>query len=214
MKIKKSVTVIFLAVAVIFIALIASGVIVADRSAVYSAEGLSWNGTFYKSCSGFYEEGKTIAKTADGNWDINEIEGDPEHNFVAVRSKLDDFLYVRSDYKIPESGTPNTVYLGTNRIENPEFCKILSDIYCSEGGTFTVTATIDDVQKWKAVSIGFDGCAVAVFRGYIGFADGKYFFTVDLSDMKEKDDGSGSPFTVVCKSVDENCYSTIEEYFN
>lgn len=193
--------------------LFASGVIVTDRSAVYSAEGLNWNGTFYKSCSGFYEEGKTIAKTSDGNWNINEVKGDTEHNFVAVRSFTDDSLLVRSDYKIPESGNPNMVYLGTKKIANREDCKIISDIFLNDSETFYVSATHEDVNNWQSVSIGFDGCPVAVFRGYIGFADGKYFFTVDLSDMKDKDDGSGIPFTVLCKSVDKSCYAMLNEHF-
>ncbi len=213
MKIKKSIAVIFLAVAVISVAIFSSCGIVIDRSALYSAEGLNWNGAFYKSCSGYYEEGKTIAKTADGNWNINEVEGDPEHNFVVVRSFTDESLYVRSDYKISESGTPGVVYFDSDKIENSEFAEILSDIYASDAETFSLSATHNDVGKWKSVSIGFDGCPVAIFRGYIGFADGKYFFTVDLSDMKEKDDGSGSPFTVICKSVDKSYYSLLDQHF-
>lgn len=197
------------AVAVIF----SSGLIVTDRSAVYSAEGLNWNGDFYKSCSGIYEEGETVAKTNDGTWNINAVKGDAEHNFVVARSLLDESLLVRSDYKIPENGIPNTVYLGTTKIGNTENKKILSDIFLNEGETFSLTATHNDVSQWQSVSIGYDECPVAIFRGYIGFADGKYFFTVDLSDMKEKDDGSNAPFTVICKYIDKSCYVMLNEYF-
>lgn len=187
---------------------------ITDRSAVYSAEGLRWNGTFYKTCSGFYEEGKTIAKTTDGNFDINEIENDPEHNFVVVRSFTDDSLFVRSDYNVPDSGNPNTVYLGTNKIENTADKNILSDIFLNESETFSLTATHNDVNKWQSVSIGYSGCPVAIFRGYIGFADGNYFFTVDLSDMKAKDDESGTQFTVVCKTINKKYDSLLNAYFN
>ncbi len=187
--------------------------LVTDRSAVYSAEGLSWNGAFYKSCSGFYDEGKTIAKTADGNYSLCEVIGDANHNFIVVRSFTDDSLLVRSDYKIPESGNPDTVYLGTKKIENQEDCKIISDIFLNDSEIFSVYATHEDVNNWQSVAIGFDGCSVAVFRGYIGFADENYFFTVDLSDMMEKDDGSGQPFTVLCKSINKNHYEILDEYF-
>ena len=197
----------------VIIAVFASSVIITDRSAVYSAEGLNWNGAFYKSCPGFYEEGKTVAKTSDGNWNIKEVKGDAEHNFVVVRSYLDEALLVRSDYKIPESGNPNVVYLGTKKIASRDDCKIISDIFLNDGETFSVSATQKDVNNWQSVSIGFDGCPVAVFRGYIGFADGNYFFTVDISDIMEKDDGSGAPFTVLCKSVDKSCYAMLNEHF-
>ncbi len=197
----------------LIITVFASGVIITDRSAVYSAEGLNWNGAFYKSCTGFYEEGKTVAKTSDGNWNINEVKGDAKHNFVVARSFLDQTLLVRSDYKIPESGTPNAVYLGTKKITSREDCKIISDIFLNDSETFSVSATHEDVNNWQSVYIGFDGCPVAVFRGYIGFADENYFFTVDLSDMKEKDNGSNAPFTVLCKSVDKSCYAMLNEHF-
>lgn len=209
---KKTVIATVCLIAVITV-IFASGVIVTDRTAVYSAEGLSWNSSFYKFCSGIYEDGKTVAKTSDGSWNINEVKGDTDHNFVVVRSRLDDSLLVREDYKIPESGNPNVVYLGTAKIENAETQKIISDIVLNNGETFSLTATHKDVNNWQSVSIGYDGCPVAIFRGYIGFADENYFFTVDLTDMKEKDDGSGSDFTVLCKSVDEEHYFVLNEYF-
>lgn len=200
---------VIVAVAVLF----ASGVIITDRSAVLSAEGLNWNGAFYKSCSGIYDEGKTVAKTSDGTWNINEIKGDPEHNFVVARSGTDDALYVRSDYSVPDSGTPETVYLGSDQITDSEHCKILSDIFISDFGAFFLTASHSDVEKWIPLSIGYDSCPIAIFRGYLISYGGKYFFTVDLSDMTEKDDGSGSPFTVICKLVNEDYFSAIDKYF-
>ncbi len=197
------------AVAILF----ASGVIITDRSAVLSAEGLSWNGAFYKSCSGIYDEGKTIAKTSDGSWNINEVSCDSAHNFVVARSGTDDALYVRSDYAVPDSGSPETVCLGSENITDQEQCEILSDIYLSDTETVSITATHSDVDEWKSVYIGFDSCPVAIFRGYLISDGGEYFFTVDLTDMIEKDDGSGSPFTVICKLVNEDYFSAIDKYF-
>ena len=201
---------VIVAVAVLF----ASGVIITDRSAVLSAEGLNWNGNFYKSCSGIYDEGKTVAKTSDGNWNINEVKGDPEHNFVIARSGTDDALYVRSDYSVPDSGTPETVYLGSDQITDSEHCKILSDIFISDFGAFFLTASHSDVEEWIPLSIGYDSCPVAIFRGYLISYGGKYFFTVDLSYMTEKDDGSNSDFQVICKPIPENHYSVLNAYFD
>ena len=201
---------VIVAVAVLF----ASGVIITDRSAVLSAEGLSWNGAFYKSCSGIYDEGKTVAKTSEGTWNINEIKGDPKHNFVVARSGIDDALYVRSDYSVPDSGTPETVYLGSDQITDSEHCKILSDIFISDFGAFFLTASHSDVEEWIPLSIGYDSCPIAIFRGYLISYGGKYFFTVDLSDMTEKDDGSNRNFQVICKPIPENHYSVLNAYFD
>ncbi len=193
--------------------LFASGIIVTDRSAVLSAEGLSWKGDYYLPCTGYYREGKTLAKTSDGSWSINEVSGDGAHNFVVARSGTDDALYVRSDYIIPESGVPETVYLGSEQISDSEHCEILSDIYRSDTESFSLTASSSDVDEWIPVSIAYDSCPVAIFRGYLGSDGDEYFFTVDLSDMTEKDDGSGSPFTVICKLVNEDYFSAVDKYF-
>lgn len=205
-----TITVCLIAVAVL---VFSSGVIVTDHSAVYSSEGLNWNGSFYKVCSGVYEEGKTVAKTTDGNWSLNVVENDKENNFIVVRSFLDSSLLVRSDYKISENGSPDLVYLGNNKIENAENRKIISDIFLNNGEIFSVTATHNDVNNWQAVYIGFENCPVAIFRGYIGFVDENYFFTVDVSDMKENDNGNNSTFNVICKSVNKSDYALLDEYF-
>lgn len=87
-----------LAAAVLFW-LFSSGVIVFDHSGERRGEGsLYWNGCVYVPASGDYDEGRTIAKTTDG-WQINEVEGDPEHIYVVLRSFLDDYLLVREDCK-------------------------------------------------------------------------------------------------------------------
>ena len=78
--------------------LVSSGAIVFDHSGERRGECLYWKGYVYVPAGGDYDEGKTIAKTTDG-WQINEVEGDPEHIYVVLRSFLDDYLFVREDHK-------------------------------------------------------------------------------------------------------------------
>ena len=78
--------------------LVSSGAIVFDHSGERRGECLYWNGYVYVPAGGDYDEGKTIAKTTDG-WQINEVEGDPEHIYVVLRSFLVDYLFVREDRK-------------------------------------------------------------------------------------------------------------------
>lgn len=84
--------------AALFFRLVSSGAIVFDHSGERRGEGLYWNGYVYVPAGGDYDEGKTIAKTTDG-WQINEVEGDPEHIYVVLRSFLDNYLLVREDHK-------------------------------------------------------------------------------------------------------------------
>lgn len=82
----------------LFFWLVSSGAIVFDHSGERRGEVLYWNGYVYVPTGGDYDEGRTIAKTTDG-WQINEVEGDPEHIYVVLRSFLDNYLLVREDRK-------------------------------------------------------------------------------------------------------------------
>lgn len=76
-----------------------SNLLVRDHSARWVNQGsFSWQGRIYTMTSGDYREGRTIAKTEDGAFDINEVEGDPEHNYLVARAGTDQALYVWEEY--------------------------------------------------------------------------------------------------------------------
>lgn len=68
-------------------------------ASAYGTETLYWRGDVYVSAYsyGTYHEGATIARTRDG-WEINEVVGDKQHNYVVIRSFLDQYLLVRENY--------------------------------------------------------------------------------------------------------------------
>ena len=202
----------------LFFFLLLNGVIVFDRSAVLNSEELYWNGNTYISCSGIHSEGKTIAKTADGKWNINEIKEDPSHTFIVVRSFLDDSLYVRKDYQIPQSGDADIVYLDGNKIDDESFLDAVSQIYFSNEETVEHTTNDihlkTDTQDMRAVYVGFNDCPVAVFMGYIGKIDGEWVIITDLSALKENDDGSGTPYKIECQKINQKHIQILENHFN
>ena len=89
---------------IVFVCVIAllynNGFFVTDHSAIVGVEGLVWNGKNYSTTDGKYTECKTIAKSTDGNWKINEIKEDPSHTYIVARSFLEQRLYVLDDYKV------------------------------------------------------------------------------------------------------------------
>lgn len=89
--------------------------------------GFVWKGAQYVLSSGEYTEGKTIAKTKDGS-QINEIEEDETHSFLVMRSFLDQDLYVREDYKVPEDAELLTVSWSDRKIDDDEFCSVVDAI--------------------------------------------------------------------------------------
>ena len=93
-------------VAIITVFLFATGILVLDHSAQRGFENsVTWKGhTYVVYPYNDYDEGRTIAKTTDG-LRINEIEEDPTHTFIVLRSFLDQWLLVREDYNIPTDGS-------------------------------------------------------------------------------------------------------------
>lgn len=86
----------------------------------------------------FTEEGKVIAKI--DTWSIMEIPEDSEHNFLAIRSFLDNDLLVKEGYVIPEDGEISCVYASTHRRSDDE--KLLDVIEkiiaCDYGAGFEI----------------------------------------------------------------------------
>lgn len=100
--IMKRIIIISICLGCVIFYLFSSGIIVLDNSAVYKGEIVEWKGkTYVVSGSTNYTEGKRIAKTKDG-WSINEVEEDPTHNAIVLRSFIDNFFYVAVDYEFPE----------------------------------------------------------------------------------------------------------------
>lgn len=202
----------------LLLVLVLNGFFVFDYSVVLSTEELYWNGNTYISCSGKYSEGKTIAKTSDGKWNIAEVKEDPSHTFVVVRSFVDDTLYVRKDYKIPRSGDANSVYLDGINIDDDSFLDAVSQTYSSNEWTGEyITNDIHlktDNQDMRAVYVGFDDCPIAVFMGYIGKLEGEWVVTTDLSDLNKKDDDSESSYKIECQKIDAKYIPFIEKHFN
>ena len=126
----------FVMVIVVLLLLWRMGVFVTDRSAAVYIEHMTWKGQSYSQISGQYTEGRTIAKSEDGSWKINEVKEDPSHTFVVARSFLDDRLYVSDDYTIPTDGEITTICWNREYIEDKEFIKALSEIDAAKTTSF------------------------------------------------------------------------------
>lgn len=102
-RIIKNIIIISICCVGILIFLFNTGIIVLDHSAVYKGEIVEWQGkTYVVSGSTNYTEGKKVlAKTTDG-CQVIEVEEDPTHNAIVVRSFIDNFFFVAVDYEFPE----------------------------------------------------------------------------------------------------------------
>ena len=216
-KLVKIGLIVFLVFGLLFV-LVLNGILVFDYSAVLNSEELYWNGNTYISCSGIYSEGKTIAKTKDGQWSINEIDEDPSHTFVVVRSFLDDSLYVRKDYQIPQSGDVNSAYLDGIKVADDSFLDAVSQIYFLNEKT--VEHTTNDIhlktdnQDMRAAYVGFSDCPVAIFMGYIGKLNNEWVVITNLNPLKENDNGGETSYKIECQKINPKHISILEQYFN
>ena len=180
------------------------GIFVKDHSADVRTELMYWRGKTYVLASGEYSEGKRIAKSTDGSWDINEVKEDPSHTFVVVRSFLDDTLYVADDYAIPETGNITKVYWNRERIEDEEFLGAITEIMDEK--TTPLSFDSDTVQEFNGMGqlyLAYEGCPVAtIFKGYMGKAYGKWVITTYIS-----------PDQYDAYAIPEKYWSVLEKYF-
>lgn len=191
-----------------------AGIFVLDHSAERFAESLEWNNCRYVQARGKYsEEGKTIAKTSDGDWRINEVEKDDSHTFVVVRSFLDQYLFVREDYVIPTSGEITAVYWNEERITDEAFCKAVSEMLSAEWETFEYKTEalfmLTDTQHVRTIYLAYNDCPIGTeYAGYMGKINGKWVIIPTVPDHEYREE-----HTVICKEIPDEYIEIIESYF-
>lgn len=137
---------------------------------------------------GFTKEGKTIARA--GSFDINEIPEDKSHNFLAVRSFLDDWTVVKESYIIPTSGKLNVAYCDHERITDGEKLRMVYSILDENyQGSFIIETDnrFDIFNATKSIQLGYEDCPVGTdWIGAIGNING-YLVFVKAEEMRNED---------------------------
>lgn len=218
--------VILLIILIVSLVLTMNGVIVTDYSARIVGESVEWNNRTYHPLPGCYSEGKTIALAPDIkgrillDWSftqVNEVEEDPSHTFIVLRSFLDDRLYVADDYAIPKEGDITCVYLRYDRFDDAEICKIISEILASQNETFEYETEnmygLTDTQRMRTLYVGYDGCPIGTEpKGHLGKINGKWTWALPSPDYPNSH-GDGKSVTKLCRLVDERYAQQLEKCF-
>lgn len=178
-------------ICLIVVLLFANGVILLDHTAERQGDSFSWRGVRYVLCTADHHEGKAIAETIDG-FRVLEVAEDKSHTFLVLRSFLDDQLYVREDYEIPDSGALNAVFWGGTKISDQDFCAAVAEIlqnfrpaYQYETDGLHAHA---DGRQLEAVSYCYEDCPVGIDREdtYMGLLDGAWVFAKAAPDQQRE----------------------------
>lgn len=202
-------------------ALFGSGILVLDYSVKDNGveNGIEWKNTNYVQCSGRYSEGKTLAKTSDGRTRLDVVKEDPSHTFVVMRSFLDNFLYVRKDYVIPQSGKITAVYWNSKTITDTGLCQSVQEIHANNtGDTFSFETdaifALTKSQRMKELWVSYENCPVCTNSiGYMGTVNGKWAITVNIPDDTRNEDGSWKTYTVTCREIPDKYIPELKKYF-
>lgn len=202
----------------IFVLLWNSGVFVFDRSAIVHIEGMSWKGQDYSHIGGEYTEGRTIAKSEDGSWKINEVKEDPSHTFVVARSFLDQYLYVSDNYTVPTNGKITRICWNGEYINDKDFIEALTEIDIAKTTSFDYETEaifiLDDSQRMKQLYFAYENCPVAtVNKGWLGKINGRWAITTYIFSGQNKEGGSPMTYTVGCYSIPDKYSKILEKYF-
>lgn len=171
--------------------LLLSSNIVTDHSVELSGEGFLWNDVQYVPCAAVYTEGDAVAQS-DSGWSVCEVEEDPSHTFLVLRSFLDQQLCVREDYEIPCDGTLSAVFWNGKKVESAEFCavvrEILNDFRAERVYQTDAIFSLTDAQQMRDIAFCWDDCPVGVDREdcWIGTLDGDWVFAKRMPDSEEE----------------------------
>ena len=205
-------TIIILSICCIFLIAIISRYYSIDRTAIYKGNKLEWKGVTYIETSGNYSEGNTVAKTKEGNWDINEVKEDETHTFIVIRSFLDQYLFVREDYKIPKSGNVTSVFIQHTRINNEDFCRAVEKIIVEDGEKFIIE-TDNLYSKASEIWLSYENCPVETKNaGFIGFINNNWVYVGPINTWIRNEDGSPKKYAVNCKIINKDHLQIIESH--
>lgn len=198
-----------------------SNLLVRDHSARWINQGsFSWQGNVYTMTTGIYREGRTIAKTEDGSFDVNEVQGDPDHIFLVVRTGIDQALYVREDYLIPSDGVVTTVCWGSARLTDEELCSAVEELTANAKTDFIreMDEPYSHTEDWemKSLYLAYQDCPVPTqYMGELGHSSGKWVITTNIIPAKsEAPYGQQGPYEVSCAYVPEELAAQMEKYLH
>lgn len=210
---------ILLFIAVIIARLWQAGIIVFDYAEFVAREYVRWNGREYSLIGGEYSEGKTVARDKnDFSMKIKEVNEDPSHTFIVVRSFLDQSLLVADDYEVPTSGELTTVCWDEKYIKDSQFLEAVSRIYSERKALFSYATDgiwiEDENHKMEALYFAYDGCPVTTnFIGYMGKVYGKWAITTYISNDTRNPDGSPKEYRVDCYEIPEEYGEILSKYW-
>lgn len=141
-------------------------------------------------------EGKIIGKI-DG-FQVKEIPEDPDHNFLVIRSFLDQDYLVRKDYKIPVSGTVSCCYIRGKRSTDEKLLQTIEEILSTTYDDGFQIETEKNHDRLCGLSVGYDGCPVGTDRGYmLGCLDDGRWVLVFRKDYTVTD----GRHTIICHEI-------------
>lgn len=179
---------------------------------------IKWNEktySYYRELDYFlsFDGGNAIALLGEGGSPVYEVKGDNGHNFLVYKSFTDASLYVANDYAIPEEGEITAAYIDDYKVVNTKFLDALETIYSSDDSDYFLY-NVKEYFLWdhdivaKKVNLAYEGCPVALYKGYIGKVNGKWCHFYDSPGTKVFEED-----IVPCFEIDEDLIPIIDEYF-
>lgn len=182
-----------------------------DRSGKLIMDGIVFKGEEYRKFDfAFTKEGKIIGE-AD-SWDIKEIPEDKEHNFLAVRSFLDNFYVVKESYIIPEDGQITGVYISNQRYTDQELIWAVTCLL-NEEITEKFYIKTDNIYHFaKMVYVSYEDCPVGTkYIGLVGKINGQVVY-IEPTEQERQENGAPKE-QIYCCYIVPNEYKEAFEIF-
>lgn len=211
MKLRKNMLILMTAIFIIIISYGIFSYMSIDRSGELTMDGIYFKGEEYKTINfAFTKVGKTLGKADD--WSINEISEDIEHNFLEVRSFLDNFYVVKSSYNIPTDGNINVVYIDRERYNGKEFNDAINYLLY-EKITDKINIKTDNIYHYaKSVYVGYEDCPVGTeYIGMVGYVNDELVY-IKPTEYKYTDTVAPDEQIYCCYIIPSQYKNVFEKY--
>ena len=169
----RMITIISIAIISVFLFACAS-----ENKADFEQGFLIFNGEKYIETDGIYVESNHKLCKVD-EYTVYSIEGDENHNYVVVRSFLDNYLYVKEDFLSEESKIVSVcIGYNSNAYSDDEMLiKTITGILAKEQNLLEDDNTMEQCRKEGiSVSVKYDNDVVGHIIGYLLTYNGQNMF--------------------------------------
>lgn len=187
-----------------------------ENPAKRRGDHLYWKDNEYITSEGYYKEGRKIARGED--FSLYSV-GDLSDTFVVYRSFLDNYLYVKKDFKIPTEGEITKLSWKGEFFNNKNLCNTIQKLLeNTKNLKVSIYESPNQISVLKPdfemgqLHVAYENTYIPTeYKGYIGILNGNWAITTNIE--RKVHNGIGF-YKVSYVIIPEEYIDILNQHFN